>query len=59
MLHDAIDLLEKEIRRIDSLVEDLLGSKLFNRASYRAHEVDRFKRILDLLKIENDKELDQ
>lgn len=58
MLRDAIDLLEKEIGRIEDLVADLSVAELYARANYRAHEVDRFKRIFDLLKIENDKELD-
>jgi hypothetical protein len=45
----AIALLELELKRLRRLVIDLHESGRFDREKYRAREVRRFERILDLL----------
>lgn len=52
LLSKAIEMLEKEIERIEGLVVDLRECSLYRREAYRACEVKRFQRILNLLKAE-------
>jgi hypothetical protein len=48
-MHKIIELLELEIKRMKRVIVDLHEKKLYDRESYRACELRRFERILDLL----------